>query len=227
MQSIVNRLLRPARVLLLAMAPALLLAAPAQAALQDTIVVTLAAPAGTESDPTPFGLVQSAPLAGGIVAPNLGGGGAISDFMLDNESITFAGEAVLIRVAAGSESGLNPGYGDGARYEVTGLAVDGFIITGFTVSAFDGYADSGSTGLADGLLPASLVSLDGPDGTLSLTLDNTLSFRDRGLGGSNNFAEFRIELLTQPIPEPASVALMAAGLLVLGLRVRGRAGRRD
>lgn len=226
MQGFVSHLLLPARALLFAALPALLLASPVQAALQDAIVVKLSAPAGIESDATPFELTQGAPLATGIAAPNLGGSGAISDFMLDNESITFDGEAVLIRVAAGSESGLNPGYGTGARYEVSGLGVDGFVIVGFTVSAFDGFGASGSTGLADGLLPASLVSLNASFDTLSLTLDNTLTFRDRGLGGSNNFAEFRIELLTQPIPEPASVALMAAGLLALALRVRGRAGRR-
>jgi hypothetical protein len=226
MQDIVSQILRGARSLLLAAAPALLLAGPALADLQDTIVVKLAAPAGIETDPTPFEFTQAAPLASGVVAANLGGSGAISDFMLDFESITFAGDAVLIRVGAGAESGLNPGFGDGARYEISGLAVPGFIITGFTVSAFDGYADSGATGLDDGLLPSSLVSINATFDTLSLTLDNNLSFRDRGLGGSNNFAEFRIELLTQPIPEPASVALMLAGLLAVAVRVRALAGRR-
>lgn len=227
MQSILNHLLLPARALLLALLPALLLAGPTQAALLDTIVVKLVAPAGIESDNTPFELTQNAPLASGILAPNLGGSGDISSFMLDNESITFADDAVLIRVAAGSESGLNPGYGVGARYEISGLGVDGFLVTGFSVSAFDGFGTSGNTGLTDGLLPGSLVSMDAGFDTLTLTLDNTLTFRDRGLGGSNNFAEFRIALISQPIPEPASVALMAAGLLALALGVRGRAARRS
>lgn len=191
----------------------LLVATSAQADLLDTITVELIAPNGVESDPTAFGLSQPAPLATGVLAMNLGGSGEISGFMLDNEQIAFSGNSILIRVAAGSGDGLNPGYGDGAHYLLTGLAVAGETITGMTVYGFDGYSTLGpATGLAVGVIPGSLVQLGAGAHSISFNLDNALTLRDRGNGGSLNYAEFRIDLQTQPVPEPGSWLMMLAGL---------------
>ena len=231
MKSPRHRVTRPAPAPTLAALSALLLAVSAQATLIDSVVVNLVAPAGIEGDATQFTLSQAAPLATGIRALNLGGSGAISSFMLDNEQISFNGNSIRIRVGAGSIDGLHAGYGTGAHYDLTGLGVLGFLITGMNVYGFDGYATSGFTGLAAGLVAGSFAHLNAGFDTLSLDLDNALTFADRGLGGSQNYAEFRIDLLTQPvapppppppppppgppgaIPEPGTLALLgAAGL---------------
>lgn len=205
----------------LALAAAALLAAAgsARAALLDTLSVRLEAP----SDPgAPY--IQSLPLSGGIVAPNLGGTGDISLKMLDDERIAVEGHSFLVRVAAGSADGLATGWGDQARYVVSGIAVAGAHITGFSVHAFDGFARSGSSsGLAAGLVPADFVSFNAGFDTLQFRLDDGLAFTDRGLGGAFNYAEFRIDLVTgigpppPPVPEPGTlwlVALGGAGLLL-------------
>ena len=205
----------------------LVVATSASAALLDTVLVDLIALNGTELDPlTPISLIQLAPLATGVLAVNLGGAGPISNFMLDDERITFSGNSILIRVGAASVNGLNPGFGAGARYELTGLAVAGEVITGFTAYAFDGYGTTGTfTGLAPGVLP-SLVQLGVNADSISFKLDNTLTFVDRGLGGSLNYAEFRIDLLSQPIPEPGTWLMMLAGLGGLaGMAARRRSQR--
>ncbi len=199
-------------------------ATSAGAVLLNTVSVELIAPVGIESDSTPFTLSQAAPLATGVLASNLGGVGLISGYMLNNEQITFSGNSILIRVAAGSTDGLNPGYGLGARYQLNDLAVVGQVITGFTAYAFDGYGTTGTfTGLNAGVLPSSLVQLGVNATSLSFKLDNTLTFVDRGLGGSFNYAEFRIDLLSQPVPEPGSWLLMLAG--VAGVTARRRSQR--
>lgn len=208
----------------LAALAALAVATPAQADLADTISVELIAPNGIESDPADFTLSQAAPLPTGVLAMNLGGAGDISAFMLNDEQITFSGNSILIRVAAGSVNGQNPGYGDGAHYLLTGLAVPGEAITGFTVYGFDGYSTTGpDTGLALGVVPASLVHLGAGAHSISFDLHNALTLRDRGAGGSLNYAEFRIDLQTQPVPEPSQWLMMLAGLgSVAGVLARRR-----
>ena len=202
-------------------------ATPASAVLLNTVSVDLIAPLGVEGDPTPFTYSQAAPLATGVLASNLLGVGPISGYMLDNEQITFNGNSILIRVAQGSINGLNPGYGTGARYQLNGLTVLGEVITGFTAYAFDGYGTTGTfTGLATVGGPSSLVQLGVNATSLSFKLDDTLTFVDRGLGGSNNYAEFRIDLLSQPVPEPGSWLMMLAGLGgVAGMAARRRSQR--
>lgn len=202
-------------------------ATSANAVLLDTVTVELIAPLGTQLNLAPFTLIQAAPLATGVLAFNLGGSGPISDFMLDNEKITFSGNSILIRVGAGSTNGFNPGFGLGARYQLNGLAVAGEVITGFTAYAFDGYGTTGTfTGLAPGVLPSSLVQLGVNADSINFKLDNTLTFVDRGLGGSLNYAEFRIDLVSQPIPEPGSWLMMLAGLGgVAGMAARRRSQR--
>ena len=49
-----------------------------------------------------------------------------------------------------------------------------------------------------------------------------IKFRDRGLGESNNFLDFRIDMVTSAVPEPSTAILALLGLTVLGLRQRTR-----
>ena len=197
----------------------------AQADFAADVTVRLVAPGGLTFDTTPIDLSQTvavADLASGVRAGNLGGSGDISDFMLDDERVFFSGNAIFIRAAAGdftsgvSTTGYLGANGTPARYEISGLAITGQVITGFTAYAFDGFATSGFTGLQSPGSPASLVQLTSP-GTLSFDL-SSIVFVQRTGGQSGDYAEFRIDLLTTPVPEPATWLLMAGGLLPLLLR---------
>jgi PEP-CTERM motif len=210
---------RPAARVVAGLATALALAPAAQAALRDTIVVTLEAP-----DFHSPGLVQAAPLATGVLAANLGGLGDISVAMVDDESIRFDGDAILIRVGSASDSGLTTGWGSGARYLISGIGVEGAVITGVDVLAYDGFGTSGTSGLAAGAAPGSFLTVNADYSTIVFALDDSLQFLDRGNGSAGNYAEFRIDLLSQPVPEPAQWLLMAGGLAGL-LLARRRAGQ--
>jgi len=205
----------------------------AHADLLNPVTVDLIAPGGLTTDGTPGGtdstplnLTQTASLASGIKAGNLdaadpGPIGGPSGYMLDDEQISFVGNSILLRIAAGEQTAGNQfftGYlgagGEHARYEFSNLAIAGQTITGFNVFGFDGYGDTGFEG-AIGPSPKSLVRLINPN-TISFDLD-TLEFKDRG-GPSYNFAEFRIDLITSAVPEPSGALMALSGLGLLALR---------
>lgn len=199
-------------------------AGSAHAVLADSIQVKLFAPDFTA---TPY--AQAAPLATGILAGNLGGTGDISTNMVDDERISFSGDSIHIRVGSASSDGFTTGWGAGAKYELSGLSVQNMLITGVTVSAFDGYLNTGFTGLASPS-PGALVNLGGTSSlrVLSFTLDDTLQFVDRGMGSAYNYAEFRIALITQempPVPEPGTLVLMVLGGLGLLAHQQRKASR--
>ena len=160
----------------------------------------------------PFTLSQTVDPLVGI---EVGDGSDIGGYMLAGEQIRFVDSSIRLHVAAGWQDGatgaLSTGIlgagADPARYELSGLAIAGQVIVGFTLYAFDGYATSGFSGVLSGTF-ASLVSPT----QLSFRLDE-LRFIDRGNGNSNAFGEFRIDLLSQPVPEPAGWALMLGGLV--------------
>ena len=209
-----NRLVPAHRLghLALAAVLALTLTQPALAALSGPVAVSLVAPGGDVSGSPPFTLSQTVDPLVGI---EVGDGSDIGGYMLAGEQIRFVDSSIRLHVAAGWQDGatgaLSTGIlgagADPARYELSGLAIAGQVIVGFTLYAFDGYATSGFSGVLSGTF-ASLVSPT----QLSFRLDE-LRFIDRGNGNSNAFGEFRIDLLSQPVPEPAGWALMLGGLV--------------
>lgn len=195
-------------------------ALPAQAQLLAPVSVSLISPGGIIGDDTPISFVQGvADLGTGIAA---GDGGEIGDFMLPGEAIRFDGQSILLHVAAGGEDGgaLVTGFlglgGEPARYEFSGLQVPGHVIVGLDVYAFDGYGTSGTSGVLGGIG----VTRSGP-GTVIFRLDE-LVFADRDSGSADAFGEFRIDLVTVPVPEPASALFMLAGLALVGAVLRRR-----
>lgn len=206
-----------------------LVALPALADFSGDITVQLLAPGGTTGGgPAPIALSQTvafADLADGVRAGNLGGSGDVSDFMLDNERVFFSGTMILMRVAVGDATGgvLTTGFlgsgGGHARYQFDGIAFTGRVITGILVYAYDGFATSGPAS-ASGLLsptdPAVLVHQVDAD-SIAFDLD-TLVFKQRFTGEGDNYAEFRIDLVTAPVPEPTTWLLLAGGLMILRRR---------
>ena len=204
---------------------ALALSAPAQAVLNNPLAVSLIAPGGDVTSPGAFTLSQTVDPATGIQA---GDGTAIGGYMLPGELVQFDGNSILLHVAVGFDDGagnLSTGVlGSGAnhgRYQFDGLSIAGQAITGVTVYAFDGFVRTAGT---SGVLSGIGVSLATPQ-RLLFNLDD-LRFSATHPVASENFGEFRIDLLTQPVPEPASWALWLAGLLAVVKVNRSAAARR-
>ena len=207
---------------------AAIFALPALASLVSPITVDLRAPGGTTTDSTPISVTQTVDYGSPITPAGIGD---ISGFMLPNEQIALSGDSILIRAAQGDPGG-GTGYlgsgGNHALYRFNGLSITGRTITGFNVYDFDGYGMSGTTGLTSGLG----VLLAGT--TLTFNLDDLL-FVNRLNGQSNNFAEFRIDILSRPntpppppngVPEPGSLMLVTSALLALWpASIRRRSGR--
>ena len=215
---------------------ALGISALAHAGLVSPVTVSLLAPGGIAGGPTdPISATEDAPVPIGIFYDPLSSGEISSVWMLDNEKIFFVDNSIRLRVAAGFDggaAGFSTGYlglgGSNARYEFSSLSITGFDIIGASLSTFDGYGDSGFDGLSSG----GGVALIGGN-TVTFRLDDLL-FVNRGAGGSNNFAEFRIDLQTRAItgppvnppngvPEPSTLAcLAAAGLAFWATRRRSK-----
>lgn len=207
----------------LALALALFATSMAQAAsYSSTINVSLLAPGGITTDgvnidPTPLSLHQDVSPSGQILP---GDGGELGGFMLPLESITISGTSILVRVAEGASNGSTGYLGLGsqhARYVFDNLTVSGQTITGLTFSAFDNFGASGVPGVSNlpNLVAGQAIHLSGAHSVV-MELDD-IRFRDRGQGESNNFADFRIDIQTAPVPEPTTSALALVGLLSLGL----------
>jgi len=192
------------------------------ASFSNTVNVSLLAPGGTTTDgvnidPTPLALQQTVSPSGQILP---GDGGDIGGYMLPQESITISGNSILVSVAEGA-SNASTGYlgaaGQHARYVFDNLNVAGSVITGVTFTAFDNFGTSGFVGVSNlpTLISHNVIAL-GSNHSVVMNLDE-IRFADRGNGESNNFANFRIDVQTAPVPEPASGALSLMGLLVLSL----------
>ena len=211
----------------LASGSACLIGAAAHADLANPVNVELSAPGGVVGDSTPIDVSQS-------VLPSMtissGDGTDIGGWMETGEQIAFSGNSILVQVAAGYDGGsgsgpFTTGYlglgGAHALYQLSNLAVTGMAITGIQVYDFDNYASSGFSGLLSPTSSSAYVQLLSPT-SIALDLDN-LVFVNRGDGGSGNFADIRINLLTSPVPEPATWGLWLAGLGLLIARQRKRA----
>lgn len=204
----------------------------ARANFVSDITVKLIAPGGVLGDPTatPISvsqLVTTANLGTGIQSVVHGGSGAVSNFLADNEFVSFSGDYIHVSSYSGTTV-FTTGYlglgGEHARYEFDALSIAGKIITGFTVYAFDDFLTSGFSGLASPLPASGLVNLIDPH-TVSLDLDNIV-FKDRGTGSGAAHADFRIDLITRDastgpgggnnLPEPATLALFAIAALGAG-----------
>lgn len=216
----------------------LLLASASHAGLVGPVMVSLIAPGGLTSDPTPISVSDTvSPLASAIAAGDTTSIG--STYMLPTEFIGFVGDSIRIHVAAGDTNtagaGITGYLGAGssaARYEFAGLAITGKDIIGIQVYAFDTFLTSGTQGLAipSGGALTDYFAFDDATDKVSVNLSD-LVFASRGGGSSLDFADLRIDLLTRDtavppppptgVPEPTTMALIVAALL--GLRsVRGR-----
>ena len=198
----------------------LLAALPAQAVLNSNVTVTLSAPGGVVGNPVAITAVDLVS-PGASIEIKTGDGTNFGSNMLMGELINFAGDSILVRVAAGALNasgqpitGLLGSGSSHAMYSFVNLAPAGQQITGITLGAGDGFTFGGFNGVDSPASPGSYIHLASPT---SVTFDlDTLVFKDRGNGQSKNFGEFRIDLtLASAVPEPAQAGLFAVGLLVL------------
>ena len=189
------------------------------------VTVSLIAPGGSTSDGStlstgPLDLSQIlAP--GGQILP--GDGSAIGSFMLPLEFLQNIGTSFDIRVGEGASNGTTGYLGSGtdpARYQLDGLAIAGQTITSLSYSLKDNFLLTGTSGASNeaALITGQVVKLISPQ-RIELDL-NQIQFRDRGQGESNNYVDFRIDVVTAAVPEPSGALLALLGLTLLGLALR-------
>lgn len=235
--------LSPVRSLCAATAGALLAmcSLSAHAAFASDITLKLIAPGGINDgssiDTTPVSAQQTVALADLVNGVHAGDGGAIgSGWMLDGEKVFFEDDSIKLRVGVGNDTTggvYTTGYlglgGSHALYQFDGLSIVGKTIVGVSLFAWDGFGttDAGTgSGLGNPAVLGSLAHFIDGD-TVTFDLD-TLEIAARIAGSSNNFAEFRIQLITRDngtgpgneLPEPATLALFA--LAAMGARVARR-----
>jgi hypothetical protein len=135
-----------------------------------------------------------------------------------------------------STNGLGAGLGDGEYLDIGTTTISGRLLYTFDAStgtSFNGFAISGlnlGTGYQIGsfTLVTNIVGLDSSDIT---TTANSLTLNLMGLDPSlttdgSNLGSFTITLnAVSAVAEPAPTALLASGLLMLGLLRRRRIGR--
>lgn len=193
------------------------------ASFSGPVTVSLIAPGGATSDggatlnSGPIDFVQSIGPAGTILP---GDGTDIGGYMLSLESITLSGTSLLVQVAEGSSDGTTGYLGAGgqhARYVFDDLNVAGSTITGLTFTATDNFGAGSFVGISNlaAFTAGNGIQLSSPHSVV-LALDQ-IHFADRGQGESNNFATFRIDLQTAPVPEPATAALAILGLAAMSM----------
>lgn len=196
-----------------AIAASLALAASAHASLLGTsATATLDSPNGVLGDTTPVLFTDTVTVSAGQEI-KAGNGSNIGGFMLPAEFIDFTDTSIWVRVAAGgtlNSGALVTGYGSGAHYTFSALNPVNETISGFSVSV-------GANEISNlaALTAANWISQVDAH-TFTLALDPIL-FVDPGTGSSNAFADVKINFTfkpttTQNVPEPASVALLAAAL---------------
>lgn len=198
----------------------LLWGSAASAALVSPVSVSLLAPGGTVSNNTPITATASVPTAVGLFSGDPGND--ISGFwMLPGESITFSGNSILLRVAAGADTAgvlttgfLGDGLGNHARYQFDGLSVLGETITGLSMTSTPGVAITGVSGMHAALVGGNQIDF---------WLDDLLfSGLQTGFGSGDVYADFRIDLITTrdggngdpgTVPEPGTWALLLVALV--------------
>lgn len=216
----------------------------AQANFVSGVSIQLIAPGGTSGGGNAaFSATQNVSLAGMSSGIYQGDNGAIGGdifgsfgYMLAGETIFFdnATDSIRLHVAGGWDDPatqlITTGYLGAtdvanvyhhARYEISGLDI-GSAITGFHAYDSTGYLTSGPSGLDSPTDPSKYIALSG--NTLIFDLDKLVFVRPP-VGSGNAFAEFRIDLTTQPnggpggggnIPEPATLALLLIAALGAG-----------
>lgn len=222
----------------------------AHAGFTSGITVTLTAPGGINNgssiDATPVSAQQTVPLASLVNGVSAGDGGAIgSGWMLTGEKVFFEDDSIKLRIGVGNDTTggvYTTGYlglgGSHALYQFDGLGITGKTIVGVNLFAWDGFGttDAGTgSGLGNPGVLSSLAHFIDAD-TVTFDLD-TLEIAQRIAGSSNNFADFRIQLVTRDngtdpggpndpggnnLPEPATLALFA--IAALGARAAQRRG---
>jgi hypothetical protein len=196
---------------------AALAALPARAFLNTPVTVSLIAPGGAVGNTTPVSASQNLDY---LTPITVGGSGTVGSLMLPGEQVFLSGESLRISSYAGDDTDgvFSTGWlglgANNARYVFSGLDIAGRNITGYTVSGFDGFANSGFEGAVLGTVFTSMVDTnsDGSLDSFSLNL-SSLRFKPRpGLGTSTYHADFRIDFISSPVPEASTWAMTLAGL---------------